>query len=193
MALVYHRSGLVLGRGAPAASPENPDRLIFDLDPDAGVLWKQTVECAVMVRQALAQVKLIGFARTSGGKGIHIVVPLRPGHTWPQAKGFTRAFAETLARIAPRTFVAVSGAQNREKRVFIDYLRNSRGATAIASYSTRARPGAPVALPVAWDELAGLASASAFNTMAAMRRVAAAAPDPWDGMNAAAGTLPSGI
>lgn len=177
--------------GSTAADPESPDRLVLDLDPGSGVSWKQIVESAVMVRDALAQVKLKGFARTSGGKGVHVAVALKPEHTWEQVKSFSRAFAEALVKIAPRRFVATSGERNRENRIFIDYLRNSRGATAIGSYSTRARPGAPVALPVAWDELAGLNSASAFTVPSVIRRVVAGAPDPWEKLSASAGTLPS--
>jgi bifunctional non-homologous end joining protein LigD len=176
--------------GAKAADIESPDRLIFDLDPGAGVSWKLMVEAAVMVRDALAQAKLRGFARTSGGKGIHVVVPIRHGHTWDQARTFCRAAAEALVKLAPRRFVAVAGAPNREGRIFIDYLRNARGATAIASYSTRARPGAPVALPVSWDELEGLESAAAFNTLAVMKRLAGAQTDPWRGLDSAAAKLP---
>lgn len=176
--------------GARADAVDSPDRLVFDLDPGPGVAWKQAVEAAVMVRDALAQVRLRGFARTSGGKGIHIVVPLKDGHTWDRAKVFCKAVADTLAKIAPRRFVTTSGVQNREGRIYIDYLRNARGATAIAPYSTRARPGAPVALPVAWDELAGLESAGAFAVPSVMRRLAAAGPDPWDSLPAAAGVLP---
>lgn len=176
--------------GSAADAPNTPDRLIFDLDPGAGVSWKQTVEAAVMVRDALAQARLRGFARTSGGKGIHIVVPIKRDHTWDQAKAFCKAAAEALVKLAPRTFVAVAGAPNREGRIFIDYLRNARGATAIASYSTRARPGAPVALPVAWDELAGLESAHAFNALSVMRRLAGDPPDPWRALPSSAGSLP---
>ncbi|CAG1007350.1 Multifunctional non-homologous end joining protein LigD [Phycisphaerales bacterium] len=176
--------------GAKAGTVETPDRLVFDLDPGPGVMWRQTVEGAVMVRDALAQLKLRGFARLSGGKGIHIVVPVKGDHTWEQAKAFSRAVAETLVKMAPRRFVATAGVHSREGRIFIDYLRNARGATAIAPYSTRARPGAPVALPVAWDELAGLESASAFSTAAVVRRLASGSPDPWEAMPSAAGTLP---
>jgi bifunctional non-homologous end joining protein LigD len=178
--------------GSTAAMPESPDRLVFDLDPGAGVSWKQTVEGAAMVREALGQIGLQGFARISGGKGVHIVVPLKPIHDWDQAKSFTKAFADTLVRIAPQRFVATSGERNRENRIYIDYLRNARGATAIASYSTRARPGAPVALPVSWDELEGLSSGHALCVPAVLRRVAAAAPDPWEKLPSAAGVLPNG-
>jgi bifunctional non-homologous end joining protein LigD len=177
--------------GAPADAPDNPDRLIFDLDPGAGVTWKQLVEGAIMVRDALAQAKLTGFARVSGGKGIHIVVPLRAGHTWDAAKAFSRAVAETLVKLVPRRFVAVAGAANRQGRIFIDYLRNARGATSVASYSTRVQPGAPVVLPVAWDELAGLESAAAFTVPAVLRRLAGSPPDPWRTLAAACGRLPN--
>ena len=177
--------------GSRAAAVESPDRLVFDLDPGSGVSWSQTVQAAVMVRDALAQAKLTGFARVSGGKGVHVVVPLRAGHTWDQARSFCRAAAEALVKIAPRRFVAVAGAANRPGRIFIDYLRNARGATAIAPHSTRARPGAPVALPVTWDELPGLESAACFGIPSVLRRLAAGAPDPWHGIAAAAGRLPN--
>ncbi len=180
------------GARGGADALENPDRLIFDLDPGAGVRWKQIVEDAHLVRDALAQAKLRAFARLSGGKGIHLVVPLKPGHTWEQARAFCKAAAEALVRLAPRRFVATSGASNREGRVFIDYLRNVRGATAIAPYSTRARPGAPVAMPVAWDELAGFDSAAALRVPAVLRRLATDPADPWKGLASAAGRLPNG-
>ncbi|MCC6661875.1 MAG: DNA ligase D [Phycisphaerales bacterium] len=177
--------------GARADAVEAPDRLIFDMDPGAGVSWRQTVDGALMVREALAQAALTGFARVSGGKGVHVVVPLKAGHTWGQARVFCKAAAEAMVRIAARRFVAVPGASNRRGRTFIDYLRNVRGATAIAPYSTRARPGGPVALPVAWDELPGLDSASAFSVPSVLRRLASDPPDPWRGIAASAGTLPS--
>jgi bifunctional non-homologous end joining protein LigD len=179
--------------GARAEAVESPDRLIFDLDPGAGVSWKQSVEAAIMVRDALSQAKLRGFARVSGGKGIHVVVPIRAGHTWDQAKTFCKAAAEALVKIAPHRFVVTPGASNREGRIFVDYLRNMRGATAIAPYSTRARPGAPVALLVAWDELAGLESAGAFNVLAVMRRLTAESHDPWRELVSSAGDLPNRV
>lgn len=176
--------------GARVADAESPDRLVFDLDPGEGVTWRQVVEGATMVRDALGQMGLRGFARVSGGKGVHVVVPLKRGHTWEQAKAFSRAAADALVRVAPGRFVAKAGAANRGGRVFIDYLRNARGATAIAAYSTRARPGAPVALPVAWDELAGLGRADAMGVPAVLRRLRESAPDPWEGLDRAAGSLP---
>jgi bifunctional non-homologous end joining protein LigD len=176
--------------GSSATNPDAPDRIIFDLDPGPGVSWRQTVEGAVMVRDALAQVKLRGYARTSGGKGVHVVVALKPTHTWEQVKTFCKAFADTLTRLAPTRFIATSTIKSREGRIYVDYLRNTRGATAIASYSTRARPGAPVALPVSWDELEGIESAAAFTVPSVLRRLASAAPDPWETLKMSAGTLP---
>jgi bifunctional non-homologous end joining protein LigD len=176
--------------GSLATNPDAPDRIVFDLDPGLGVSWSQTVDGALMVRDALSQVKLRGYARTSGGKGIHVVVALKPAHTWEQVKTFCKAFADTLTRLAPTRFIATSTIKSREGRIYLDYLRNTRGATAIASYSTRARPGAPVALPVAWDELEGIESAAAFTVPSVLRRLASAAPDPWETLKMSAGALP---
>jgi bifunctional non-homologous end joining protein LigD len=178
--------------GALASSPLEPDRLVFDLDPGDGVAWRQVCEGAAMLRDALTQVGLTGFARVSGGKGVHVVVPLRSGHTWGQAKRFTRAVAETLVRLAPRRFVSTSVLAHRPGRIYVDYLRNTMGATAVASYSSRARPGAPVALPVAWDELPGLGSGAAFTVPSVTRRLRSDR-DPWEGMTATAGPLPAGL
>jgi bifunctional non-homologous end joining protein LigD len=180
--------------GSTASDLEHPDRLIFDLDPGSDVSWRQIVEAARTVREALKQVGLTGFAKVSGGKGIHVVVPLRPRTaTWEHAKVFTKAVAETLAKASPRRFVAVVTPSARAGRVYIDYQRNTRGATAVAPYSTRARPGGPIALPVAWDELDGLDSAAAFSPASVLRRLASGSPDPWEGMERAAGTLPEAL
>jgi bifunctional non-homologous end joining protein LigD len=176
--------------GSLATNPDAPDRIIFDLDPGPGVAWRQIVEGAVMVRDALSQLKLRGYARTSGGKGVHVVVALKPKHTWEQVKTFCKAFADTLVKLAPTRFIATSTIKSREGRIYVDYLRNTRGATAIASYSTRARPGAPVALPVSWDELEGIESAAAFTVPSVLRRLASSAPDPWETLKMSAGTLP---
>lgn len=177
--------------GASADNIEHPDRVIFDLDPGNGVTWKQTVEGALMVRDALAQTKLRGFARVSGGKGIHVVVPIKPIHNWPSAHTFARAATEALVKLAPHRFVAKAGASNREGRIFIDYLRNARGATAIASYSLRARPGAPVSLLVEWEELGGMGSAHDFSALAVIRRLASRPTDPWMKVASITQTLPN--
>lgn len=177
--------------GCHANRIEEPDRLIFDLDPGEGVSWKKITEAAFMVREAMRQARLTAFARLSGGKGVHVVVPIAPGHTWDEAKSFSRAASETLVRLAPQRFVATAGAAKRPGRIFIDYLRNARGATAIASYSTRARPGAPIALPISWDELEGVDSAAAFSPASAVQRIAANSPDPWRRFDQSAASLPN--
>lgn len=175
--------------GSRAEDPDKPDRLIFDLDPGEGVSWRTIVEAAIMVRDALKQVKLTGFVRTTGGKGLHVVIPIRPVHTWDTAHAFCRAVAEALVKLAPRRFVSTSIKEQRTGRVYIDYLRNLRGSTAVGPYSTRARPGGPVALPVGWDELSGIVSPAAFNIYSVLARVKAGSPDPWARIQDAAGVL----
>jgi bifunctional non-homologous end joining protein LigD len=129
------------------------DRLIFDLDPDTELPWPRVVEAAQLTRGLLEELGLPVFLKTTGGKGLHVVVPVKPSRDWEQAKRFAEAVATHLARIAPERFTAKLAKQRRDKKIFIDYLRNSRGATAIAAFSLRAREGAPVALPLAWDRL----------------------------------------
>jgi bifunctional non-homologous end joining protein LigD len=170
---------------------EEPDRIIFDLDPGPDVPWRAIIDGATMLRDALKQIGLTSFLRTSGGKGLHVLSPLMRGHTWGQCARFAKAVADTMVRIAPRRFVSTYIVEQRQGRIYIDHLRNARGSTAIASYSLRARPGAPVALPIGWDELAGLESASAFKPPAVLKRIASGAPDPWAGFTAAAARLPS--
>ncbi|MGE3108676.1 MAG: DNA ligase D [Phycisphaerales bacterium] len=176
--------------GSLASSIQTPDRIIFDLDPGEGVTWRDTVQAAALVRRALEQVTLVGFVKTSGGKGLHVVAPIRPEHPWDRVTHFCRVFAQTLAKVAPRQFVAVAGAQNRKGRLFIDYLRNVRGATTVGAYSTRARPGAPVSVPITWDELDDIESPAVFNVPTVMRRLRAVPSDPWADLNAAARPLP---
>jgi bifunctional non-homologous end joining protein LigD len=176
--------------GARAVHVEEPDRLIFDLDPGEGVAWRTVADAAAMVKQALDQIGLRGFPRTSGGKGLHVVVPLAPGESWASVSGFARAAAQTLARLAPKRFVATVSKSARIGRVYVDHLRNVRGATAVCAYSLRARPGpAAAATPVGWAELPGLSGGNAFTLEAVLRRVTGSG-DPWEGFEDAAGTLP---
>jgi bifunctional non-homologous end joining protein LigD len=133
--------------GSTIADLEHPDRLVFDLDPDTGVAWPRVRDAARIVRERLQAVGLESFLRTTGGKGLHVVVPLNPRPDWDTAKAFAHALARTLEDEAPQDFVSVATKNRRKGRIFVDYLRNARGSTAVASYCVRARPGAGVATP----------------------------------------------
>ena len=139
--------------GSRAERLETPDIVVFDLDPGPAVAWKDVVTTALVLRERLAELGLNSYARFTGGKGIHVVVPLTPKASWDDVKNFSLAVAEEFVRKAPRTFTANLAKQGREGKILIDYLRNARNATAVASYSARARPGAPVALPVRWQDI----------------------------------------
>lgn len=172
--------------GAPLADLERPDMMIFDLDPGEGVGWPGIVASAREVRARLQALGLPAFVKTSGGKGLHVVVPLEPKAGWEAVKGFAKAVAGAIAADDPGHYLAVATKARREGRIFIDYLRNARGATAITAYGTRARPGAAVAMPVAWEELDGLTGAAQFTIDTAPARLAGLASDPWQGFRAAA-------
>jgi bifunctional non-homologous end joining protein LigD len=139
--------------GAPIDKVETPDQIIFDLDPDAGVPLERVREAAATVRDRLTELGFESFLKTSGGKGFHVAMSLKPRADWDQVKGFARDFAKALEQAEPKLYTATLSKQARRGRIFIDYLRNGRGATAIAPYSTRARPGAAVAMPVPWSDL----------------------------------------
>ncbi len=164
---------------ATVKSIENPDRLLFDLDPGEGVQWQQVVEGTMLTKAFLDELKLKSFLKTSGGKGLHVVVPLSPVANWDEAKDFSEAIVVHLARTVPQRFVAKSGPRNRVGKIFIDYLRNSRGATTAAAFSARARPGLGVSMPMAWDELEALKSASQWNITNALSRLKKQKLDPW--------------
>src|SRR5437762_4282939 len=142
---------------------EKPDRMTFDLDPGEGVAWPAMREAAELTHALLDEIGLVSFLKTSGGKGLHIVVPLTPRDDWDTVKGFSQAVVQHLARVLPTRFVAKSGARNRVGKIFVDYLRNGRGATTVAAFSARARPGLGVSIPIAWDELDGPRSAVQWN------------------------------
>ena len=141
---------------ALAADYEHPDRIVFDLDPGEGAAWPIMQEAAERVRVFLADLGLGGFLKTSGGKGLHVVVPLKPKAGWEATRMFSRAVVDHLAESAPQLFVSKSGSKNRVGRIFIDYLRNGRGATTAAAWSARSRPGMGISVPVAWEELKDL-------------------------------------
>jgi bifunctional non-homologous end joining protein LigD len=132
---------------------DQPDRMTFDLDPGEGVQWPQMQEAALLVQTLLDELGLPAFLKTSGGKGLHVVVPIRRQYGWDDVKGFSQAVVAHLARTIPERFVVKSGPRNRVGRIFVDYLRNGFGATTASAWSVRARPGMGVSVPVDWDEL----------------------------------------
>lgn len=169
--------------GSRIDSPDIADRVVFDLDPGDDVDWRRVIAAARMVRGFLEELGLVSFVRTTGGKGLHVVVPLNPGADWGTVKGFARGFAETLAQLHPLEFVATASKRFRRGKIYVDYLRNGRGATAVASYSLRSRPGAPVAVPLRWEELGKLKSGNAFDLTTVPRRLARLKKDPWEGID----------
>jgi len=151
------------GWGAPVADIEKPDRLVFDLDPDEGLGFDAVKDATLFLKEQLAEIGLISFALLSGGKGVHVVVPLTPEAEWPAVKSFASRFAEAIAQAHPDRFTATMSKAKRKGRIFIDWLRNQRGSTAVMPYSARARPGAPVAVPVGWAELRDIDAANRFH------------------------------
>lgn len=166
---------------------ELPDRMVLDLDPDPSVPYATVAEAAVTMRDALEQAGLTSFVMSTGGKGLHVVVPLVPEADFEAVKAWSRAFAEERVREAPRRFVAQATKSKRVGKIFIDYLRNGRGATAICPFSTRARPGAFVAMPLGWDEL----DAQPQLSIAQARQRVGAGIDPWRGYDEVQQTLPA--
>src|SRR6185312_7623165 len=164
--------------GSRAADLERPDRLIFDLDPDEGLRWDRVIGAALTVRDLLATLGLRSFAKTTGGKGLHLVVPVKPGLDWDQAKSFTRAVVAKLAAAEPHLYTVSMAKQARRGRIFIDYLRNGRGATAVAAFSSRARSSASVSAPLSWDEVEQGVRSDQFTIESLPARLGAGT-DPW--------------
>jgi bifunctional non-homologous end joining protein LigD len=164
--------------GSRITDLERCDRLVFDLDPGSGVSWTTVVEAAREVRARLARVGLASFVKTSGGKGLHVIAPI-DAVPWQAAKSFARAIARAMASDSPARYVATMAKSRRAGRIFVDYLRNGRGATSVVAYSTRARPGAPVSAPLRWDELSAKLGADHFNVANMRRRLARLQRDPW--------------
>ncbi|MDZ4821134.1 MAG: DNA ligase D [Planctomycetota bacterium] len=165
--------------GSQAARLEKPDRIILDLDPDEGLDWSAVVTAARELRGLLEELGLKTFLKTTGGKGLHVVVPIQRRHSWPQIKEFCLAIADFMTRLAPDRFVATMSKAARRGKIFVDYLRNDRGATAIAPYSTRARAGAPVSVPIAWNELSSRRRSDHFTIHNVPLRLRQLRRDPW--------------
>ncbi len=157
---------------------EQADRIIFDIDPDEGLDFNATKLAAVDIRDRLADLGLQTFPMVTGGKGIHVIAPLRRSLEWPEVKQFCHDFAEKLARDEPDRFTSNIRKATRKGRMFVDYLRNERGATAVCPYSTRAKPGCPVATPLAWDEIDALEAANLFSLGEAAARAKGKSPWP---------------
>ena len=179
------------GWAARASDVEHPDRLIFDLDPDEGLEFGDVVKAAEDIRKHLAEIGLTSFPMLSGGKGVHVIVPLTPGHDWEPHKDFAKRFAEALSLAEPDRFVATMSKAKRKGRIFIDWLRNQRGSTAVAPYSARAREGAPVAVPIGWAELAKAENAHPFTIVDAKALLDRASSKTLRGWGFAAQELPS--
>lgn len=177
--------------GATASDPDHADRIVFDLDPHANVKWRRVVEGARFLRDQLDSIGLRSFARTSGGKGFHVVVPLNPPAPWGEAKRFAQAVAQAMSKLRPDDFVSVAGEKNRVGKIFVDWLRNGKGATSVSSYSLRARETAGVAMPVEWQELGKVKSGDAFTISNAGAKVKRRKVDPWAEMVLVRQVLPS--
>jgi bifunctional non-homologous end joining protein LigD len=165
-------------RGSTIDDRERADRLVFDLDPGPGTGWSDVIAAAREIRERLAALKLKSFVKTTGGKGLHVVLPIRPT-PWTVAKDFAHAVAATMAKESPTRYTATATKSKRNNRIFVDYLRNSREATAVAPYSTRARPGAPVSTPIEWSELGTLKGANQYTVLNLPARLARLRKDPW--------------
>ena len=158
---------------------DRPDRIVFDLDPGDGVAWERVREGALLVRTLLTELGLRCWLKTSGGKGLHLVVPIAPRLASDAVKDFSQAVVQHLARTLPSRFVAKSGPANRVGKIFVDYLRNGQAATTAAAYSARARPGLGVSMPIDWDELAAVKSAAQWNIATAREHLSLQAGGPW--------------
>jgi bifunctional non-homologous end joining protein LigD len=177
--------------GSQADRPELPDRATIDLDPGDDVPWDQVIDAAREVRSRLSDLGLQSFAKTTGGKGLHVVFPLTPKADWDTVKAFTQSLAERMAADRPDRYTANMAKRERGGRIYVDYLRNGMGATAVAAYSTRARPGAAVSTPLAWDELGPEIRANHFTIENLPKRLAFLDPDPWAGISSLRQELPT--
>jgi bifunctional non-homologous end joining protein LigD len=167
--------------GSQADKPDKPDTIIFDFDPDLGMQWPQIVDGAAEIRKHLHDIGLESFAKVSGGKGVHVIIPIKPQHHWDEVKSFAKGLANVMVKDNPEKYIYNMSKAKRKGRIFIDYLRNDLGATAVAPYSLRARKNAPVALPITWKELIE-SKEMPFFTLAEVRNILQSGyVDPWEG------------
>jgi bifunctional non-homologous end joining protein LigD len=166
--------------GAHLDAIEKPDYVVFDLDPDEGLGWDRVVEGAKTLRVLLEHLGLRAWLKTTGGKGLHVCLPLTRRAGWDEVKAFTKAVSETMVAHDPSRYTAKLPKASRKGKIFIDYLRNGRGATSIAAYSTRARPNAPVSAPLFWEELDSDVRANTFTVQNLPERLEGLKSDPWE-------------
>jgi bifunctional non-homologous end joining protein LigD len=188
MALVQSAALEIHPWGSTVTDWERPDMIVMDLDPGDDVDWTSVIAAAGEVRDRLKNAGLAAFVKTSGGKGLHVVSPIKPKAEWPAVKAFTKSIADSMAADSPERFVSTIPKARRHGKILIDYLRNQRGMTAVAAYSTRARPGAAVSMPLAWEELAPEIGPAYFTTRNAPARLSSSA-DPWADFRAAAAPI----
>jgi bifunctional non-homologous end joining protein LigD len=165
--------------GSRRDAVERPDRIVFDLDPAPEVDWSQVIAAAVEVREFLQELGLESFVKTTGGKGLHLVVPVARKHDWEFTAAFTHSVAQAIERAAPERYVSNMSKKKRTGKIFVDYLRNQRGATSVAAFSPRARPAAPVSMPLSWKELPRTKSADQFVLPQIAKRLDSLSADPW--------------
>jgi bifunctional non-homologous end joining protein LigD len=165
--------------GVRVDRPDRPDRVIFDLDPGEGLGFRDVAAAALEVRSVLEGMDLQSFAKTTGGKGLHVVVPIERRHEWPAVKAFAKRVAESMSTAAPERYLPRISKAERRGRIFIDYLRNDPTSTAVAPYSTRSRPGAPVATPLSWEEIEAGVDPASFDISSVPERLRRRGGDPW--------------
>ncbi len=158
---------------------EKPDMIIMDLDPDEEVAWSKVVIAAKEVGERFSALGLTSFVKTSGGKGLHVVASVKPQATWPRIKDAAEAIAHAMSADAPQTYLSVASKAKRTGHIFVDYLRNGRGNTAVAPYSARARKGAAISMLISWEELDGAIGPASFTIKNAAPRLGQSSPDPW--------------
>lgn len=174
-------------------SLETTDRVVFDLDPAPRVTWQRIVAAAKLLKVQLNELGLTSFVRTSGGKGLHVVLPVNPACSWDLAKDFSHTIATRMATRQPQEFVDTASKAKRAGKIYVDYLRNARGATSIANYSLRARTNAPVATPLRWEELSKIEGGDAFTIRSLPRRLSRLRKDPWENIDSVKQTLSTAV
>lgn len=165
--------------GCRTDKPERPDRITFDLDPGEGLAFRDIVHAAKDVRQFLTSIGLQSFAKTTGGKGLHVQLPIARRYTWPEVKAFAKRVAELMAQNSPTRYLTRISKAERRGKIFIDYLRNDPTSTSVAPYSTRSRSGAPVSTPLHWDELSARLDPAKFNVTTVPQRLKRLCANPW--------------